>query len=127
MSNLYKPHPTEPSIFGPIVGGVTLDWLCWFLHNRDKAIKCVNYPVSMSAITTFHANGVEVNPMTVVRKIRWLIKLTKTTDLSDTPPMMFLEGRSSKTISLLWVIDTCVRDDMTPEEATLLAMGFMKD
>lgn len=116
----YVPFPNEPSIFTAKEDKGSDVWLSWFachvVHGPKRSEQ--EYPlrneVSSSESMLFMRGA-------ALRFITELIA-RKAYDLPDKPPP--LRTRDKRFVSNRWIIDICIRDDMTPQEALQLAYAL---
>lgn len=135
---LYIPHETEPTPF-TIIGkghsGMTLDWLCWFVNHSKTGVKSGEYKVRLETLHEVVRSGITPDSLydralsTITHIHRCITQGGDGYILSAEPPMISVEGPHNKddnVVSLCWVMDTCIRENMPPGEAYALGKALRK-
>lgn len=118
----YVTQSEEPSIFTTVENGINTAWMCWFLGfvlNGDMfAGRFINHPSAIAFPGEVERSGKCV--------YLWLDRYVKAGlhPLPKEPPKIKTEHGGL--ISQAWILDTCKRDNMTPQEAYQLAIALTK-
>lgn len=133
---LYQPDKTEPSIFNGIPRSISLDWVCWFVHYKKTGIKTTDYSVDTDSVFTEKSNPAlfaevyQTAVNTYDRITHTLKEHPSEYILPEAPPKIYLPKvnpqRVRNVISMAWIMDTCIREQMDPQEACVLAYALIK-
>lgn len=131
---LYIPDPTEPNIFTPIDNGISLDWVCWAIHHKKTGVKSADFKIDFDVFA--EPSHQERHDFLEIYNLSIEVHKTVTHSvtppqageyiLPDEPPLLYIDRPGRKSISMAWIMDTCIRDNMSPKEATVLAYALAK-
>lgn len=115
---LYIPLAGEPSVFSAQTDGIPLEWTSWFKHTQiydvDSKKPFMLTPPSRAMIS---------EAAMLRERLRAELKRTDFV-LPDEPPSLYVPG--TYYTSLVWVLDTCRREKMEPEEAVVLGAALKR-
>ena len=118
QATLYIATVDEPSVFSESADHMTIEWCSWYQHKKEIGRgKIMAYPLITPSF--------EVQQKAKQLRLRLRQELYGVdVVLPDQPPSMFAKGTTY--IALRWVLDTCRREKMIPEEAMTLAHALTK-